>query len=145
MSQIRKLIFAPVALAVLSCGGTDEPSIASVSGLWTATRLEYVSVADPAVKVDVIAAGGTATIDLNDNGMYTAVITPPGAAPETTTGTWSYTADTFTLVETGSSGNMTFDMSLGNDAMTLTGADTEFDFNDDGTDEPAKLNISLVR
>jgi hypothetical protein len=29
--------------------------------------------------------------------------------------------------------------------MTLTGANTEYDFNDDGTDDPATLNIGLVR
>ena len=145
MSQIRKLALAPVALLALACGGTDEPSIQSVSGFWTATRLEYVSVANSSVKVDLIASGGTATLDLNDNGNYTAVITPAGGAAQTTTGTWSYTADTFTMIETGSSGDMTFDMSIGNDTMTLTGANTDYDFDDNGTDEPAKLNIGLVR
>jgi len=31
---------------------------------------------------------------------------------------------------------MTFDMSIGNDTMTLTGANTDYDFDDNGTDEP---------
>jgi hypothetical protein len=35
--------------------------------------------------------------------------------------------------------------SLGNDTMTLTGANTEYDFEDNGTDEPATLNVVAVR
>jgi len=145
MSPIRKLALAPVALAALACGGSDEPSVESLSGIWTVTKLEFVSTANPAVTVELIAAGATATLNLNDTGGYAVTVTLPGQAPETTTGTWSHTNDTLTLVETGSSGDMTFALSLGNDVMTLTGANTEYDFNDDGTDDPATLNIGLVR
>jgi hypothetical protein len=138
-------MLASIGLAAMACGGSDTPSLESLSGIWTANRLEYVSVANPTIKVELIAAGATATLNLNDNGQYAATVTLPGQQPETILGTWSYTGDTLTLRESGSSGDMTFDLSLGNDVMTLTGADAEYDFDDNGVDEPATLNIQLER
>jgi len=78
--------------------GTDEPSIQSVSGL-DATRLEYVSVANSSVKVDLIASGGRQRSTSTTTELHRCHH-PAGGAAQTTTGTWSYTADTFTMIET---------------------------------------------
>lgn len=144
MLTLRLLSAAVLALALASCGGGDEPSLESITGPWTATRMEFTSVATGG-RVDVIAEGATFTIDLSDTGEFFAALTLPGEAPETMNGTWSYTSDTITLQEVGSSGDLTFDLDMGNDAMTWSGADVDFDVDADGTDEPATLTIDLVR
>jgi hypothetical protein len=146
MAAMRMLAVAVLGALAVACGGDDdEPSIDSVSGTWSIAKFEYVSVANSSVRVDLVAEGMTGTVVLNDNGQYSATTTEPGFAPETATGTWSYTTDTFTLQETGSSGDWTFDLNVGNDVLTLTGADAEFDFDDDGTPEPAEWNVTLER
>jgi hypothetical protein len=142
---MRGMTIALLGALGLACGGDDEPTMESISGTWTITSSEYVNAANSSERVDVIALGVTGTVNLNDNGQYAVTIEEPGIAPETLTGTWSYTADTFTLKETGSSGDWTFDMTIGNDVLTLTGANSEYDFNDDGSPEPAKWNIRLAR
>jgi hypothetical protein len=145
MSTIRAVSIAVLGAAALACGGDDEPSIESISGTWDIVKFEYVSVENSSQRVDLVALGMTGTVNLNDNGQYAATTEEPGFPPETVTGTWSYTADTFTLVETGSTGDATFDMSIGNDVLTLTGANSDYDFDDDGIPEPAKWNVTLER
>lgn len=145
MFSLRGLVIAMLGAAALGCGSDDEPSIESISGTWDIVKFEYVNVENSSQRVDLVALGLTGTVNLNDNGQYAATTEEPGFPPETVTGTWSYTVDTFTLQETGSTGDWTFDMNVGNDVLTLTGADSEFDFDDDGTPEPAKWNITLER
>lgn len=145
MRAIRALAIALLGAAALACGDDDEPSIESISGTWDIVKYEYVSVENSSERVDLVTLGLTGTVNLNDNGQYAATIEEPGFTPVTVTGTWDYTVDTFTLQETGSSGDATFDMRIGNDVLTLTGADAEFDFDDDGIPEPAKWNVTLER
>jgi hypothetical protein len=145
MFSMRVFAIAVLGAATLGCGGDDEPTLESLSGTWDIVKFEYVNVENSSQRVDLVALGLTGTVNLNDNGQYSATTEEPGFPPETATGTWSYTVDTFTLQETGSSGDATFDLNLGNDVLTLTGADSEFDFDDDGTPEPAKWNITLER
>jgi hypothetical protein len=42
-------------------------------------------------------------------------------------------------------GEWQFDMVLSGNTLTLSGADGEYDFNDDDVDDPAKVNLVLVR
>jgi hypothetical protein len=145
MRTVRVLAIAVLGAAALACGGDDEPSIESISGTWDIVKFEYVNVENSSQRVDLVAEGLTGTVNLNDNGQYAATTEEPGFPPETVTGTWSYTADTFTLKETGSTGDATFDMDVGNDVLTLTGANADYDFNDDGVPEAAKWNVTLER
>jgi hypothetical protein len=146
MRTLRLLATAVAIGAFAGCGSdSEEPSTENLSGLWNATAMVFTSVENTAVRVDVIAQGATFEINLNDSGGFAATLTLPGEAPETLVGTWSYTNDTLTLQETGASFALVFDLNLGNDQMTLTGADVEYDFDDDEVDEPATLTIDLVR
>ena len=45
----------------------------------------------------------------------------------------------------GSNNQMQFDATLSGNTLTLTGADRDYDLNDDGMPEPAKLNLTLTR
>jgi hypothetical protein len=147
----RRCVVVPLTLglALAACGGDggSGPSSSDLAGTWRASRMEFVNAANPSTKVEVIALGATLTVQLSAGGAYTSTLTMPGEPAEVTTGTWSSSTDVFTLhwTEGGFIGEMQFDWTLSASTLTLQGADSEFDFNDDGVGEAAKLNLVLVR
>lgn len=146
MSRMRSLTAALLATALVACGddGTG-PGPETFAGNWTATRLEFVSTVNPAQRIEVIALGATFSLLLRSNGTWDATLTFPGEPDEDLSGTWTSTVDVFTMVETGGSNTMQFDYLLAGNTLTLTGADGEFDLNDDGVDDPVLINITLTR
>lgn len=144
MRARTKLLWLGTAAALsLACSDDTGPSEDELTGTWVATKVELVSVANPALKIDLIALGGTARLVLSASNTFTLTLTAPGRFQDVITGTWSASKDVLTL--TDADGDMQFDMSLSGDTLTLTGADMDYDFNDDDVDEPAKLNITAVR
>ena len=140
--------FATIAALTVSlaCGGDGSgPSRDQFAGTWDATKLEFTNVANTSQKVDIIALGATFVIVLESTGDYQETLVVPGSAPENTTGTWSVSSDVITIKETGSSGDQQFNWSLSGNTLTISGANTDFDFNGDGVDEPAKLSAVLVK
>lgn len=138
-----------LVLAALGAGCSDDggtgPSQESLAGTWRATKLEYVSVANPANRVEAIGLGMTFTIVLQGNGTFAVTMTHPGEPNESFTGTWSVSHDVFTMRETGEPFDMQFDFVLSGSTLTLTGADVDFDINGDDVEEPCKVNVTLVR
>lgn len=145
--MLKSRFAALAAVAVfLACGdGGNSPSPNKFAGTWDATKMEFTNVANTAEKVDVIAAGGTFVILIESTGDYQWTVDIPGEPLETSSGTWSASADVFTTKETGSSGNMQFDWSLNGNTLTLAGANVEFDFDDDGLEDAARLTLVLVK
>jgi hypothetical protein len=138
---IRRIRGLAVSLA---CGdGGSGPSRSEFAGTWDATKLEFTNVANTSQKVDIIAQGATFVIVLETNGTYQATITVPGQPVDNTTGTWSASAQVFTLKETGTSFVLQFSWSLSGNTLTISGADSDFDFG--GGDVPAKVAAVLVR
>jgi hypothetical protein len=142
------MLSASLVLGLIACDddGTG-PDPATLAGTWDAIEVELVSVADPGTSVELIGLGGSATVVLNANGTFDYTVTFPGELPENIAGTWEVSADVFTMrwTEGGFLNEWQFDYSLVADELTLTGADSSFDFDDDGTEDPAKLNAILVR
>ena len=148
MTNGRMVLGAAMLVMMTACGGDDGsgPSATELAGTWVATRYELISVANPSTKVEVIALGGEMTMTLLAGGTFTLTAQWPSEPAETFTGTWTASADVFTLVfVTGRSGDMQFDMSLSGNTLTLSGANTDFDFNGDDVMEAAKVNLVLTR
>jgi len=144
------------ALAVLlvlagsaACGGDGGtgPSKAELTGTWSASRIEYTNVANPAQKVDVAQQGATLTLGLQSGGVFTIALLVPGEAPVDISGLWSSSTDVLTLRWTSGAANneMQFDMTLTGNSLSLVGADSEFDFDGDDVDDPATLSLTLTR
>ncbi len=76
---------------------------------------------------------------------YETTVSWPGQPDETTSGTWEASSDVLTLHEAGIASTQQFNYTLSATTLTLSGADDEFDFNDDGVMEPAKVNATAVR
>jgi hypothetical protein len=143
----RRWLVGMAVGAGIACGGDGGtgPSPETLVGTWGATKAEFVSVASPSTKVDLVAMSGTVQLVLTAAKTFTLTVTVPGAPDEVSAGTWS-SSDILSLTFTsGHAGTMQFQLNLSGNTMTLSGADAEFDFNQDGVDEPAKLNLVLQR
>jgi hypothetical protein len=152
---MRTLVVAvALALAALSsaCGGGDDggqgPASAStqsgLQGTWRATRAEYVSRANAALRVEVISRGTTMVLALEST-TYTLTITDPGESPTVTTGSWSASIDVLTLRPAGMPYSIQFDMTMSGNTLTLAGGGVEYDIDGDDVNEETTLNATLVR
>jgi len=133
------------SLAVASVGCSDSTAVdpQSLLGTWDATKVEFVRVANTQDRADIVNLGGAFTITLAANNMCQGTLTFPDTPPENVTGTWSASADVFTLQWTGDQFETQFDMVLAGNTLTLTGGDVDYDFG--AGDEAAKLNVTLVK
>jgi hypothetical protein len=149
MRAMNRVTLGALAAISIACGGGGDggsgPPATSLVGTWNATKVEFTSKANPTQKVDVIAQGATMTLVLNGNGTYDQTMKVPGQPDDITNGTWSTSGGIFTMQQAGMPFSWQFSVSLSGNTLTLSGADVEFDVNNDGTDEPAKLTTVLVR
>ena len=124
----------PALLA--SCGDSTGVQPDDLAGTWTATSFVFQSVATPALQVDVVDEQDlTITATIQSSGDVSLTITGTGIN-ETSNGTLTVTGSNFTLVLDGDTSTGT--ISRDGDVLTLTfTSGLEFDFDQDGTDEPA--------
>jgi len=140
-------VLAVLVCAAIGCSDDDEdtgPAPEQLTGIWNATKVEYVSV-PPASTVELIGLGGSATLTLDDDGTFEFVVTPSAEAPETTEGTWDIDGDMMSFTPQGMPFSWQFDVTLADDSLELNGASVEYDFNGDDTPEQAKLYLTFVR
>lgn len=137
-------------LGALACGGEDDPvtpdpEVAQFVGDWNAQVMTLTNVANPEVVVDMIELGATFTLNVQQSSQYTAILVYAGRS-STEIGAISVAGSTVTLQrEFPTAGNTpgTFEF-FGADRFVLDG-DSEFDFNLDGSSEPALAHFDFVR
>lgn len=137
-----------VAVWLLAACGSEsvgpDPGVAPLVGDWDATRLVLTSVANPQVKPDLIALGATFRMNVQPSGQYTAILLYAQQS-STEIGTLSVSGNTVTMKRDFPSRSTSAAVfSLSGDHLTLDG-DSEFDFNLDGTPEPALAHFELLR
>lgn len=112
------------------------PTVSQIAGTWVATRLSFVSNANPAVSDDPIQRGGSATLTIDAAGRWTLVRTLPGEAEETTSGSLRFERGFLVIQEDGFEPSDWL-MTKNDDVMNLQG-ESEHDF--DGEPEPAQTS-----
>ena len=148
-SILRVGLLALLPLAA-SCGGDDDeatgPRSNDLIGSWDATAIELISVANPDVNVELVALGAHGRIVLEANGNFGLSVGIPGEPTEFAGGTWSSTTVLTLAFDSGEiEGTWRFSYVLNGDTLTLTGASADYDFNEDDNEDPAVLNMTLVR
>jgi len=123
-------------------GGGPVP--AEVVGTWTTTEFVFINKADTTQKFDLISNGGSFVLEIDADGNFTSTTTF-GTFVETETGTLSFSGDQVTITETGEPGSETITYSVSGNTMILVDSDSEFDFDDNGSDDPAILRITLQK
>jgi len=115
-------------------GGGDDP-LAALAGTWITTAHVMTNNANTSQQLDLYAAGNRVTLIIQDNGNFTITFTD-SEGTDSDSGTMTIDGSTITVNTTGSE---TFDLTylLVGGVFTLTDPNSEYDFDDDGTDEAA--------
>nr|WP_298792177.1 hypothetical protein [uncultured Allomuricauda sp.] len=146
-----------VSCSLVSCSEDEGPdcslqgtnySVSDISGNWTATEARFFNVsAEPIQVVDVVAEGGSVTLSIQSNGRFTLNITESGEPSSRSSGDLCFDEDLLVVRFDGDAADdyeffrITFN---GTNNLSFDGP-AEFDFNDDGTPDPADISLALVR
>lgn len=143
-----------VGLSLPSCGDLSEfikpITPAEISGEWRATDLVLTSADDPTVSFDAIAEGLSLFLRFSIDGEYQQIIQEPGQDDDVEVGTYEIVED-FILVELDSApGDTTafsyeFQTSKTAFSLTLLTDDLDYDFDGNGTEEPALVFAIVIR
>lgn len=142
---MRKALLLLLFAAGLGCNRDplEPPKPENVTRAWQVTRCKYVSTADPAVSVDLVQEGWAVLLIINDNNRFFYVTTPPGDTAGTITGAWRIEGQQLILAPDGVPYEWSFTARVHETTMRLGGAGAEWDFNDDGTPDPATWNLAM--
>ena len=127
-----------------SDNSTGPASPSDFVGDWLASSYVVTNIANTSQSEDLTALGMTLSITFTET-TYSGSASFPGEATETFSGTYTIEGNQLTLNETGESETDTMTYTLAGDTMTLSGLDDEYDFDDDGQDEPATFTTVLAR
>jgi hypothetical protein len=147
-SVLRRTSLCAPALAAALSGCGDEGGIVAIDpeallGTWAASRFEFVSKANSFVRIDLVGSlGAIVTLDVTST-AYTLEVIVPGVTTETQTGTWSVAGDQL-IIQSGTSTD-TLTATISGNTLTLEAVNAEFDFNQDGLDEPATFQGIFTR
>jgi hypothetical protein len=140
-----------VLVSVLSCltvacsSSSTGPTVPNVVGTWNATKAEFIRVANPATKLELISAGASVKAVFAADNTFTLTASLPGTQPDVSTGTYTVTTSTLTLNITSNTPaeNITFTLSMSGNTMSLTGGTAPFNFGNG--DEAATVNLTLTK
>lgn len=141
---------AVVAFFVLLAGCNSDsavepdPALAPFVGDWDATAIVITSAANPDISPDLIQLGAQFSLNVQPSGQYTAILLY-AAQSQTEVGTMSVSGGFVTMNRTfPTAATSTSAFLFEGNRLTLDG-DTEFDFNLDGSPEPALAHFELLR
>lgn len=153
-------VILPICFLSFGCGddetgtGPDMLTLADFQGSWDAMQYTVASSDTPQISLDLIALGGSFTIDADDQGNFTGEAEIPEAVGGPVT--LQYQGN-FNLV-TQDSMEVVFNpeippfltsfvgaFELVADTMFISDNNTTFDFDQDGTEDPAIFEGTMVR
>ena len=119
-------------------GGKTDERIADIAGLWTATYASFNGV-------DVVEEGGSVTLEIQDNGRFTFTIQRPERTAMVFKGTLGFDEEWLEVEYDNYPGEYEY-YDITYDANNLhIGANSEFDFDGDGSDEIVIFFLDMVR
>ncbi len=146
-SSLGAALLVAVAVGCSDSGDSTGP-VASPSefvGNWLASSYIVTSIANTSLSEDLVV-GQQMTISITfTETTYSGTASFPGEPTETFSGTYTISGNQLTLNETGQGTPELMTYTLSGNAMTLAGSDEEYDFDDDGVEDPATFTMLLVR
>ena len=124
-------------------------SMADIAGTWNATTANFsgdeLDAAGQPKFIDIIAEGGSVTLSIQSNGRFTSTIALPGEPDNISTGQLGFDEQWLAISFDEDPGEYEFFfIELVNNVLTLRGP-AEFDFDDDGLEEPGSLDWVMER
>lgn len=141
---ILPVVLVLLALLPVGCGKDtlEAPQPENLTRSWHLTSCEYRHETNAALHVDLVAEGWVIDLYINDNGHFRYTWTPPGGSEQYWDGTWSIAGQIVSLTRDGYGFSWQFTAEVGETSLTLRGANAEYDFDGDGTPEPAIWNLA---
>jgi hypothetical protein len=140
LTFVSAVLLASIAL-LTACdkeGGKTDERIADIAGSWTATYAAFNGV-------DVVEEGGSVTLEIKDDGRFTFTIQRPGKAPMVFKGRFGFDEEWLEVEYDDYPGEYEY-YDISYDANNLhIGANSEFDFDGDGSDEFVVFFLDMVR
>jgi len=125
----------------VACSNDDESSterISEIAGTWTATKATFNGV-------DVVSEGGSVTLAIQSNGKFTFAIKRPGMTDLVFTGKLGFDEQWLAVEYDADPGEYEY-YDITYDAHNLhIGANSEFDFDGNGSDEVVIFFLDMVR
>ncbi len=143
-SSLGVALFVAVAVGCSSDSTTGPASASDFVGDWLASSWVLTSVANTSQSADFIALGMALSITFTET-TYSGTVNMDGGAVDTFTGTYTISGSQLILDEVGETELDTMTYTLTGNTMTLTGGDDEFDFDDDGQEDPATFTMVLAK
>ena len=152
VKSVGMLVLVGLSLSVAGCGdgtstvGPGGVTIASLAGTWNATLASWVPTAG-GQEFELIAAGGSGVLVIESSGRFTFTTVDPDDETDVSTGTFAFDSEDEDFLIVRNDGEVEEDelfFILTGNTMRLIGED-EFDFDDDGVDEPATLTLEFTR
>ncbi len=143
MKRLLKSV-VPVAVISIACGDPVSVEPGAIAGTWNAINYGFVNKADLDDTVELISMGASLTVTFTSEGNITWDFREVDGQVEARSGTFSVEGSILTLSESGQDPDP-FLATRNDDSMTLRTGNREFDFDEDGTDDPAELQIFLMR
>lgn len=146
-SSLGVALLVAVVAGCSDSGDSTGPVVASPSefvGNWLASSYVVTNIANTAESADLIVQGLTLSITFTET-SFSGTAAFPGEPTETFSGTYTISGNQLTLNETGKGTPELMTYTLLGNAMTLAGSDEEYDFDDDGVEDPATFTMLLAK
>ncbi len=130
----------------------DGPSISvsDFSGSWVATTAVFEST-DGSQRLDVIQEGGSATLQVQNNGRFTITISAPGQGSDSFSGEMGFNGEEYgnqliVLFDGDARDDYElFNVAVTNDDVLFLSGITAYDFTGSGGEVPATIDLVMVR
>ena len=127
-----------------SDNSTGPASPSDFVGDWLASSYVVTNIANTSQSEDLTALGMTLSLTFTET-TYSGTASFPGEVTETFSGTYTISGNQLTLNDTGEGTPEIMTYTLSANTLTLSGDDEQYDFDDDGQDEPATFTTVLAR
>lgn len=128
--------------------GPDGVTVADLAGSWTATQLQFTST-EGLGSVDIIQdLGGSFVLQIQSDGSFTADVNVPQMGSFELPGSVTISGSTLTVdfaQDVPPFNDFSADFTLSGNQLTLDVSDADFDFNQDGQEDPATATVILQR
>jgi hypothetical protein len=147
--RCRGLWLSLAAGLQLACGDegpANDLTYGDLIGQWALFSLVFTSDADPSTTFDFRAAGGSGSLHFEADTTFLLVLLPnPGSPTESSTGSVSLKQGTVVLTDDADPDGPTLTGTLSGQQLSFETDNAEFDFDGDGTDEPARVSAVFTR
>jgi hypothetical protein len=147
--RCRNLWLSLAACLQHACGGdgpSEDLAYADLIGQWSLFSLIITSDADPSTAFDFRAAGGSGSLHFEADTTFLLVLLPdPGSPTQSSTGPVTLEQGSVVLTDDADPDTPLLTGTLSGQRLDFETDDAEFDFDGDGTDEPAHVSAVFTR